>query len=713
MSFPLINPILQFFDNSGNVLSGGKLFVYEPGTTTKKTTYSDENLSVANANPIILDSAGRCTIFLTDGAEYKFVLSASTDTDPPAAPIRSVDEVKSPSALTGAAIGAGLWPRTSAEITAGVTPTNYAYEPGDIRRFGPALDGTTDDTTAVTNWAAVAGHHTFPVAQTAKITAAIALVSNSTYEFVAGARIETATQNISLFSASSKTNIKIHGGHFKQTSAGNDAYTGGVTLTSCTYCEVTGCEFEGMQWAGVYLDSSSQCIVENNYFHDFLSSSAGDKTDICVYRNSSFNTIKGNRCFAGLEADHGILVQDPGGIGTYLPRYNKVLNNFVGDHKSYGIAVYIGGSQEGNNQVLGNTIQGVTGTGVAGASGTGIYCVGHGLGSMQVHDNIIRDCCSATTSAANAPAGITVTDTVAGSMRVSIKGNTVEFMTQAHGILVSGVLGGAVVSGNTVRMPVDNDGTGAGGATLAGNCIKCFNSDNVTISSNEVLHNGPQDGIFVHATDTDHKNIKVIGNGCVTAAGNPIRFDRSSTFVHTNVTISANTCETASNTPNALALAGLDRASVTGNTGGCGSQAAIAVTACTLTRFSNNIMNCTGSNAVTTSGTCTSSFYDRSNSIPGAFSNSGTGFTFEKLLTGSATFNPTNLADGAGETTTVPVTGAAPGERAFATFSNDLSGITLSAWVSSGDTVSVRFQNESGGTIDLASGTLRAYVIKN
>lgn len=79
---------------------------------------------------------------------------------------------------------------------------------------------------------------------------------------------------------------------------------------------------------------------------------------------------------------------------------------------------------------------------------------------------------------------------------------------------------------------------------------------------------------------------------------------------------------------------------------------------------------------------------------------------------GSATFNPSNLADGAGETTTVTVTDAALGDFAEASFSLDLQGITLTAWVSAANTVSVRFQNESGGPLDLASGTLKASAIR-
>ncbi|MBU2051095.1 MAG: hypothetical protein KKH61_19265, partial [Gammaproteobacteria bacterium] len=81
-------------------------------------------------------------------------------------------------------------------------------------------------------------------------------------------------------------------------------------------------------------------------------------------------------------------------------------------------------------------------------------------------------------------------------------------------------------------------------------------------------------------------------------------------------------------------------------------------------------------------------------------------------LVGSATYDPGSLIDGAGATTTVTVTGAALGDFAEASFSLDLQGITLTAWVSAADTVSVRFQNETTGTLDLASGTLRARVRK-
>lgn len=82
------------------------------------------------------------------------------------------------------------------------------------------------------------------------------------------------------------------------------------------------------------------------------------------------------------------------------------------------------------------------------------------------------------------------------------------------------------------------------------------------------------------------------------------------------------------------------------------------------------------------------------------------------VITASATYDPPNLVDGAGATTTVTVGQIALGDYATASFSLDLQGITVTAWVTDTSTVSVRFQNETGGAIDLASGTLRVRVRK-
>jgi len=69
----------QFFDNNGNPLAGGKIYTYAAGTTTEVATYTSSSGGTANANPIVLDSAGRtpAQIWLTEGSSYKFVLETS------------------------------------------------------------------------------------------------------------------------------------------------------------------------------------------------------------------------------------------------------------------------------------------------------------------------------------------------------------------------------------------------------------------------------------------------------------------------------------------------------------------------------------------------------------------------------------------------------------------------------------------------------------
>jgi len=71
----------QLFDNSGNVLTGGKIETYEAGTTTNAVTYADPTGNTFNSNPIIADASGRLSneIWLPVSGAYKFVLKDTND----------------------------------------------------------------------------------------------------------------------------------------------------------------------------------------------------------------------------------------------------------------------------------------------------------------------------------------------------------------------------------------------------------------------------------------------------------------------------------------------------------------------------------------------------------------------------------------------------------------------------------------------------------
>ena len=75
---PLAGAAAQFFDNSGNVLTGGKIYTYAAGTTTPQATYTSNLGTTFHSNPIVLDASGRVPggeIWLTIGVSYKFVIN--------------------------------------------------------------------------------------------------------------------------------------------------------------------------------------------------------------------------------------------------------------------------------------------------------------------------------------------------------------------------------------------------------------------------------------------------------------------------------------------------------------------------------------------------------------------------------------------------------------------------------------------------------------
>jgi hypothetical protein len=79
-----------------------------------------------------------------------------------------------------------------------------------------------------------------------------------------------------------------------------------------------------------------------------------------------------------------------------------------------------------------------------------------------------------------------------------------------------------------------------------------------------------------------------------------------------------------------------------------------------------------------------------------------------------ATLDADSLVDGAGDTDTVTVPGVALGDMVLsASLAVDVAGLIVTAYVSAANTVSIRFQNETGGTVDLASATLRLVVVRS
>lgn len=80
-------PILRVFDQ-GEVAAGAKVYVYQTGTTTPVTTYSDAGLTTPNAHPVVADTNGEVKLFVAATNKLRIDLYTSADVL-----IRSVDPV--------------------------------------------------------------------------------------------------------------------------------------------------------------------------------------------------------------------------------------------------------------------------------------------------------------------------------------------------------------------------------------------------------------------------------------------------------------------------------------------------------------------------------------------------------------------------------------------------------------------------------------------
>lgn len=79
MATEIITSFGQQCDANGVPMSGAKIYVYDVGTTTAKSLFSDKDLGVSAANPIVTDSSGRHDMRYIATGSYKVVVKTSAD----------------------------------------------------------------------------------------------------------------------------------------------------------------------------------------------------------------------------------------------------------------------------------------------------------------------------------------------------------------------------------------------------------------------------------------------------------------------------------------------------------------------------------------------------------------------------------------------------------------------------------------------------------
>jgi len=78
-AFRVLNQAPQYLLPDGRVNGGGKLFFYLTDLTTPADTWSNDLMTVVNANPVIMDAAGRTTTDVWGLGEYGVVMTDAAD----------------------------------------------------------------------------------------------------------------------------------------------------------------------------------------------------------------------------------------------------------------------------------------------------------------------------------------------------------------------------------------------------------------------------------------------------------------------------------------------------------------------------------------------------------------------------------------------------------------------------------------------------------
>lgn len=304
----------QFFDDNGNPLSGGLLYTYEAGTTTPQTTYTDSNGNVANANPIVLDAAGRVPyqVWLTGAATYKFILKTSTGVT-----VWSEDDV--PAEVDFATLAASSGSSLIGFLQAGTgavarTAQSKMRDVVSVKDFGAVGDGVADDTAAI-QAALNASYGVYFPSGTYLVSSTLTLRTrhNLKGESAQSTTLQANT-NITVLSATDKQRIVIEDleifGIGKATSTGS-----GIQLVNTPYCVFSRVYIIGFN-RGVYMKAGGAAPSSN--FSNTIRESTIIYNNFNIDCESESNNLTLIACtFGGTGTSYGVRFKDSNTLAIF------------------------------------------------------------------------------------------------------------------------------------------------------------------------------------------------------------------------------------------------------------------------------------------------------------------------------------------------------------------------------------------------------------
>ena len=431
----------QLFDNSGNVLTGGKIYTYEAGTTTPAVTYTDPTGSAFNSNPIIANASGRLAneIWLPVSGAYKFVLKdtndvliATYDNIPslPQPPI--VNDASSISYEQGYTVTAGAFTVGATYLITSVGTTNFVaigaasnitgilftatgvgsgtgtakysrtvqtklQETVSVGDFGAVGDGITDDTTAIQAALNVGGSIYLPKG-TYLVTSRLT-ISNSTTLFGAGMGVSVIKvkstfsdpSNFVIYVASTSNlkfdSLTVDGNLPANNGQDHLLITLGYGTDTASNVLFTNVEIKNASYTGVYLaHNASNVNFEACRFYYNGSSGGGNGNGTGMYLEEAKN-VNFTNCFFEQSWQHGAYLNAGENVNVTACTFKDNGRDTVGVGAGLSYRCYVG-SVVGCS-MTGNTAEGL---GIATSSilsPNNIYNVT--VTSNNIHNNLSAD----------------------------------------------------------------------------------------------------------------------------------------------------------------------------------------------------------------------------------------------------------------------------------------------------------------------------------
>jgi len=462
----------QFFDNSGIPLAGGLLYTYAAGTTTPQETYTTSTGNIANANPIVLNSAGRTPneIWLTSTLTYKFLLKTSVGTQ-----IASYDNIGG--AFDAASLAASTGSSLIGYIQGGAgsvaeTVQSKLREGVSVKDFGADSTGVASSVAAF-NAALLIGGTVYVPSGTYNLDGKVSLTTDNTTLLLAA----NVTLNLSGVAA-----VQVPFGNQIHVIANNCAVIGSglssvLQMTGASQANAIGILHKALFTVrDLTIDGDKTAVTPflADTFGSAISlvctNAGGATTDVRatidnVYMKNFYhygvnfygeqaNGIKIVNC--NIES-MGVAAQaestGAGIVSTVYPSDITISNNVIKNCKWHGIFISQGGATSATYSITGNLIHQ---NGYTANHGSGIALLSEAQFGCRVGDELNNIAISGNVCTGNSRSGITVSlDTVGSINYVTITGNTLEGNTYA-GIdfgctdTSPSVISNVMVSGNQI-----------------------------------------------------------------------------------------------------------------------------------------------------------------------------------------------------------------------------------------------------------------------